>query len=380
MQQRRAILLSLLILLGAGLFALEVEPFDLPIARFAATGGPHAALAQDWTLLFANPAGLADARPQLLASQLGARMTGPLFDIALATLGGGSLIDNFLTVLANNGYQLYTAADLAGPLSFGYVGRGIGFGLFNRSKAVVDAASITNIGVVLQEDILLVGGYSYGLDLGPNHRLEAGLLAKGFARGGLSTTTDALSLATMVSNAMAQPFELQTGIGLDLGLRWVWKPLGLSAGLACRDLYSPVLVNSYSSVQGFIDNPQASSTGSVAGEVPRNLDLGLAWTMPEGGLWGLVDSLSVALDYGHILDLWKPFSRNPILNLGVGVETSFLDIVSLRAGFSEGYLNAGAGLDLSVMKLELAVWGSELGLEPGQRPAFNLMSSLEFSY
>jgi hypothetical protein len=102
--------------------------------------------------------------------------------------------------------------------------------------------------------------------------------------------------------------------------------------------------------------------------------------MPPGGLWGLVDSLTVALDYGHILDLWTPFSRNPILNLGLGVETRFLDIVSLRAGVSEGYPNAGASLDLSVMKLNLAVWGSELGLEPGSRPAFNLMTSLEFSY
>ena len=385
MKQHILAVLALSTLAIPALSALDVEPFDIPIARFAAMGGPHAALGDDWSLLFANPAGLADAKPQLLASQLSARMTGPLFDIALATLGNSSfasnaLINSFVKVLANNGYQLYTAADVAGPLSFGYVGDGIGFGLFNRTHVVVDAASITNIGILAQEDILLVGGYAYGINLGKSHRIEAGLLAKGFARGGISTTTDALSLADIVTNYMNQPFELETGIGIDLGLRWVWLPTGLSAAVVCRDVYSPVLVNSYTSVQGFISNPQTSALGSVAGEIPRNLDVGLAWSMPPGGLWGLVDSLTVAVDYGHILDLWTPFSRNPILDLGLGVETRFLDIVSLRAGISEGYPNAGASLDLSVMKLNLAVWGSELGLEPGSRPAFNLMTGFEFSY
>ena len=364
----------------SGLSALDIEPFDIPLARFSAMGGPHAAIADDWTLLFANPAGLADAKPQLIASQIGAQVTGPLFDIALATLGGGSLIDNFVKVLANNGYQLYTAGDAVGPLSFGYIGKGIGFGLFNRTHAVVDAASITNIGVLAQEDILLVGGYAYGFNIGKDHRVEAGLLAKGFARGGVSTTTDVLSLAAIMSKFMEQPFQLQTGIGIDLGLRWTWQPIGLSAGLACRDIYSPVLVNSYSSVQGFMTNPQASSLGSISAAVPTDLDLGLAWSMPEGGLWGLLDSLTIAADYGHILQLWKKFSRNPILNLGLGVETRFLDIVSLRIGMAEGYPNAGASLDLSVMRLNLAVWGSELGLEPGSRPAFNMMTSLEFTY
>ena len=372
--------LAMSVLVAPMLAALDVEPFDIPVARFASMGGSHAALADDWTLLFANPAGLADVKPQLVASQLSAKVTGPLFDIALATLGGGSLIDNFVKVLANNGYQLYAAGDIAGPLSFGYVGDGIGFGLFNRTHAVVDAASITNIGILAQEDILLVGGYAYGLDLGKSHRVEAGLLAKGFARGGITSTTDALSLATIFNKVMDQPFQLQTGIGIDLGLRWIWKSTGLSAGIACRDLYSPVLVNSYTSVQGFVTNPQAASKGSVPASIPRNLDVGFAWSMLPGGLWDLVDSLTVAADYGHILDLWKPFSPNPILNLGLGVETRFLDIVSLRIGLAEGYPNAGASLDLAVMKLNLAVWGSELGLEPGSRPAFNLMTGLEFSY
>lgn len=379
MKQRLVAGTILSLALAGGLAAQAVAPFNLPITRFVAMGGAHAALADDWSLLFANPAGLADAKPRFIAAQIGAKATGPLFDIGTAFLGSGSMLTNFTTVLANNDYKLYAAADLAGPLSFGYVGKSIGFGLFNRTHAVVDAAGISNINIKAEEEVLLVGGYAFGIDLGKYNRIEAGILAKGFARGGISKNADALALMNIVSNYMQQPFTLTTGIGIDLGLRWAWTA-GLSAGLVCRDLYSPVLLSSYSSVQGFIDNPQAAHGADTTGTIPRDLDFGLAWSMPPGGLWGLVDSLVIALDYSRILDLLEPYARNPILNIGLGVETRILDIVSLRAGITEGYPNAGASLDLAVMKLDLSVWGSELGQEPGARSAFNLMSTLEFSY
>ncbi len=363
----------------SGLAALDVAPFLVPVTRFAAMGGSHAALADDWSLLFANPAGLSRAKPEFLAAQIGVKATGPLFDIGTAILGGGSLLDNFATVLKANNYKLLAAADIAGPLSFGYIGKGIGFGLFNRSQALVDAASISSIKIRASEDILLVGGYAFGFDIGKFNRVDFGILAKGFARGTLAKTADALALTNIVSTYMELPFSLATGIGVDVGLRWAWTE-GLSAGLVCRDLYSPVLTSNYKTVQGFIDSPEKTLESTSKDTVPRNLSLGLAWAMPPDGFFGLVDSLIIAIDYSRILDLLTPYSRNPILNLGLGVETRILDIVSLRAGLYEGYPNAGASLDLSVMKLDVSVWGSELGQEPGSRPSFNLMSTLEFSY
>ncbi|MFZ4617332.1 MAG: hypothetical protein ACOYM2_14200 [Rectinemataceae bacterium] len=362
-----------------GVMALDIDPFTIPVARFGAMGGSHVALADDWSLMFANPAGLASVPPRFLAAQVGARASGPLFDIALALLGGGSMIDNFVGVLARNDYKLYSAVDVAGPLSFGYVGKGLGFGLFNRTHAIVDAASLTSVKIAAQEDVLLIGGYAFGVNIGNWSRFEAGLLAKGYARGGLVSTQDALSLVNIVSSYMAQPFSLETGIGVDFGLRFSTS-IGLAFGLACRDLYSPVLQSRYSSVQGFMDNPEASLVKSIPGEVARQLDGGISWSMPAGGFWGLVDSFVVAIDYRRILDLLETFPRNPALNLGIGVESRFLDIISVRAGLSEGYPTAGASLDLSVMRLDLSVWGSELGLEPGARPSFNLMTTLDFSY
>lgn len=382
MTQRLVAACFLSVSLLTSLIGQEIARFSLPNARFAAMGGPHAALADDWSLLFANPAGLASAKSQFIAAQVGIQATGPLFDIGLALLGGGDMLKNFTTVLANNNYKLYTAGDFAGPLSFGYIGKGIGFGLFNRTHAVVDAVGISNVSILAEEDVLMVGGYAFGFDIGKDHHLEFGLLAKGFGRGGISSTLDALALMDIVSSYMDQRFSLATGIGIDTGFRYSWSSTGLSLGIVCRDLYSPALVSSYSSVTGFIEDPSNSieKNKSATVDLPRDLAVGLAWSMPPGSFWGLVDSFVVAMDYVRILDLFQPFTRNPVLNLGLGVETRILDIVSLQAGVSEGYPNAGASLDLSVMKLNLAVWGSELGLEPGSRPAFNLMSAFEFSY
>jgi hypothetical protein len=381
MKHRSLTSAALALLLAGGLAAQSIAPFSIPLSRFGSMGGAHAALADDWSLLFANPAGLASAKPRLLAAQLGVRASGPLFDIGLALLGGGSMVGNVMNVLKTNNYKLSAGADIAGPLSFGYVGKGIGFGLFNRSRMLVDASGISTIRLVAEEDVLLVGGYAFGLNFGPDNRVEAGILAKGFARGGIDKTMDALALLGIVSDFMQKPFGLTTGIGIDLGVRWA-GPLGLSAGLVCRDLYSPIQISSYSTLAGFIADPTAvlvPSLGKTA-NLYRDLDLGFAWTMPDGGFWGLVDSFVVSLDYSRILDLFQQFTRNPVLNLGLGVESRILDIVTLRAGLNEGYPNMGVSLDLVALRLDLAVWGSELGLEPGSRPSFNMMTALEFSY
>jgi hypothetical protein len=50
------------------------------------------------------------------------------------------------------------------------------------------------------------------------------------------------------------------------------------------------------------------------------------------------------------------------------------------AGFNEGYFSAGLGLDLTIFRLSLTMFGSELSTEPGLRPVYNLILGLEFRY
>lgn len=49
-------------------------------------------------------------------------------------------------------------------------------------------------------------------------------------------------------------------------------------------------------------------------------------------------------------------------------------------GIKECYPSAGVGLDLSIVNLDVSIFGSELGLQPGSVPQYNMALSLSFDY
>jgi hypothetical protein len=381
---RAAALGAALLLAAAPTFAADsLDPFAFPSPRELSMGGSHVALADDYTVLLANPAGLAAAPREVIAADLGLRLAGPVFDLLDIFVNGGSDIQTAaMDFLAASGYKLYAGLDLSGPLAVGYVGKGLGFGLFNKTSVRIDAASATSIGVFATEDVLLSGGYAFRFELGGGHLLDLGLGAKGFVRGNVGSKMDILSVAAMFDDPLAivnQDFTLATGIGFDLGTRWSWR--SLAAGLVCRDVFSPALVSTYSSLDGFLNDPSGSRAGDPSYlAVDRKLEAGFAWTPEIGILQRFIDSFAVAVDYRDILAFLEPGSRNPILNVGLGVEARLLEIVALRAGVNEGLLSAGAGIDMGFLKFGVSVLGTELGREPGYRPTYNLVADFSFRF
>ena len=370
------------VLLLVPLFSAEasVAPFTVPSAREDALGGQHAALADDFSLLLSNPASLASAKPQLFAAQLGLLASGPIFDIANLVLAGGDQIEtDLVNLLAANNYKLYAGFDMAGPLSFGYVGEGLGFGLFNTTSFSLNAASISSVKVDLHEDVLVVGGYAYRFNLGGGHALDAGLLAKGFVRGAISEEKGLFEVESLMDPTalLSSPFTLTTGIGLDAGLRWNWEER-VAVGLVCRDAYSPALVSTYGDISSFISNPASSLSSTVYSKIDPNLALGASWSPDLGALGHYVDGLTLAADYSDILDLFSPLPRNAILNVGIGAEVRLLEIMTVRLGIKEALLQAGMGFDLGGTRVSATAFGRELGLEPGSRPIYNLLISFEF--
>jgi hypothetical protein len=103
--------------------------------RAAGMGGYHAALADDLTSLFSNPAGFQSVQPVLRISQITFGLSGPLFDIAgivMDVLAGA----DFATLLLQPEVQalvngLYAGVNTIGPVALGYVGGGLGVGIFN---------------------------------------------------------------------------------------------------------------------------------------------------------------------------------------------------------------------------------------------------------
>jgi hypothetical protein len=351
-------------------FGETIEPFVMPSARSGGMGGTHAAFADDFYTLFTNPAALIDVEEQFSAAELTVSMYGPLFELfdMLSDYSNGDLD---LSGIAPGAVGF----DLAGPVALGWVGRRMGLGVFSRTKTDVKMTS-SKVKPVLSGEILLLGGYSFRLIDQPKHVLDGGFLAKGFYRGMVNMEASVFDAGNIISDFMGNPYETHLGMGLDLGLRYTFLE-DLAVGLVCFDAYSPALVTSYNSLSDYRD--KSASDSSYATVRPR-LNLGVSYRIHSDFLDRYISNLVVMLDYNDFLDLAALIPRNPILNIGLGAELRLLRVLSLRLGISDALPAAGFGLDLKYLKLDFAIHGKELGLDPGVRPTYAIDLGLLFRY
>jgi len=383
-------LLALVLLLSltgtGGLFAQSTGDVEITSARAAALGGFHAGLADDVDTLFANPAGFRSAGPQMLVAELTAGLSGPIFDIASVMIEGTG--SDPADLLASGSVQellanLYAAAHLLGPLSFAYVGNGLGFGFFSRTMlGFTTVGTVPTIYVNFREEFDFCGGYALRIPLPEswNSSLDLGVLIRATMSGTSSSERDTLSFFEGLSDPAALllggPFRMGVGIGADVGLRYAYKDV-FALGVVGRDLYAPRLYFDYTSIDGFFGSEVGTRS---TGLEPIDLSAGLMWAPPLGSLARYISQLKLMLDYSDILDfLTHPAtSTNPILHVGLGAELVLLDVLSLRGGFAQGLFSAGLGLDLSLFTLNLSMFGAELSPEPGLRPVFNFVLGLQF--
>ena len=377
--KRTVAILVALALLPLAASAQSVAPFRMPSTRMAALGGPHAASVNGVDSIFENPAGFASEDSELSIASLVINPSGPVFDIAGIILGGNDLETGLISLLDSSG-RLYVSADVLGPLAFAYSGKGLGFGLFNTSNVTVNASSLMTVKYSVSEEFLLVGGYAYRFSLGERQTLDVGVMPKGFIRAAIADSkslSDVVDMASDPGSLLGSPFTMTSGLGIDIGLRWSYDDL-LAIGLVARDAYSPAMVTKYTGYQVFIDSPSSGVTTNAL--VPADLSLGFAYSPRSSLLSAMGARVLVLLDYTNILDLFRVLPRNPILNVGLGLEATLLEILSVRAGIKDALPTAGLGIDLSFCTFSLAMYGKELGIEPGSRPVYNLLVSFEFRY
>lgn len=385
MKRITTILLLCLFLLPLG--AQDIDPVRTLSPKAAALGGMHAAYSSGLDAIFGNPASFANSDAEFFVARLAANLSGPVFDIANAIFSGNTDPLTMIPGLVDDKGRLFMRADIDGPLAFGYVGKGLGFGLFNRSVVSLDARSLLSGYLDMYEEIILTGGYAHRFELG-SHYLDLGISAKGFVRMGYSMSGPLTDLTTALGLAISSPelldtsvpFRTVTGLGLDLGILWT-APFGLSVGLVSRDAYSPALVTTYSSFKDFREDPSSTKLEGPDGALaPADLSLGLSYRLPFRFLRDLGTSVVIMADYNNFLNLLEPIPRNAILNMGIGLEATIMEVLSVRLGLNDALPALGFGLDLNAFKFSLAMYGRELGLDPGSRPVYNLLISIDFSY
>lgn len=345
-------------------------------AKTAGYAGDHSALEAGFDTLGTNPAALAYVTKEWSFSRIAARVSGPLFDIP-SVMQSDDIATGILDLVARN-KGIYFGANITGPLAFGKVDKNFGFGVFNRSITTADIPSLTNATILAGEEFLLTGGYGITLYEKDKQSIAAGIQLKGFFQTFLMEKGTSLTVLNAFTHFQVNdlPTVLSTGFGLDTG--FMYRNGAFNAGLTCKDLYTPVFTTKYTDFTAFKTGKSGSSV--AAARLDPYLSAGIEYAFPVPNTWITLTGWKVMADYRDVLDLFKPVYRNPILNVSIGTEAVLLDIISLRAGLNETYLSTGIGLDLTLFQIDLAMYGSELGIDPGKRPLLNIDFSLSFQY
>jgi hypothetical protein len=376
MHSLRKTALVIIIALCAVTFNLQaVEPsVELLSPRDAALGGRHVALTDTFSSLVNNPAGFYTAPEQLSITEITIGLKGPMFSLADAIIGG-EMSD--LSELING---IYAGLDLLGPLSFGYIGEGLGFGVYNQTNLRMWSNNSLTANVRAWDDIVLTGGYAYRMPFsGDVQALDAGVLLKGGFRGTIDGGISVVDIMDLnVDTLLDEPFRFTSFIGMDLGLRysvggkWVF-------GMVGRDVYTPTLTNEYADYNDFIDGV-APTSDNLYDTMQFKLDLGIMYR-PQADLSRYsISDIKILFDYRDLLDFWiyPELSTNPLLHISFGTEVTVMEILDVRVGFAEGLFAAGLGLDLNHFTMNVAAFGTERSTEPGLAPVYNLQLGLEF--
>jgi hypothetical protein len=364
--------------LSAALSADEkrMAPLGFPSTAANGMGGPHVAYTSDIYALFVNPAALQWAN-QTSVFELSGAVIGPLGK--LAKFGSGMMdavenadnIDPLLDII--EGGKLSLGMDIRGPFSAGYAANGLGFGLFSRT--FVDARVIgTDIDAVGYVDMMLPFGMAFNVLRLRDHELAAGFTLKPFVR----VLADLeMSVLDFVGNSDAltnAAIPVLGGLGGDLGLLYRFKR-DLAAGLTLGDPFT------FGARMG---NISGASSHKIY-RVPFSLNLGAAYTFRLASVWktaprALQSAYVAAMMDWHGMNnvfTWNDrIHRNPILDLGMGAEFGFFNFLKLRVGLRDMLPMIGLGLEPRVFKFNVALYGKELGNEPGVNSAMALDLSI----
>jgi hypothetical protein len=363
-------------LFAGGLYENEMIPFTVPSARNYGMGGPHAAYTDDINSLFINPGAFVTAN-QFSAAELSVGVQGDIFGLQDALSGGDDVSGSLLSWVEKTEGKIPLGADIRGPLAFGKVGNGWGWGAFDRIYLDMRLVGST-ISVGLYGDLMGNVGYAFRVLNKGVHTVDVGAQGKAFGRYFIETGK--IRILEMASGDIENltkkttPFLILGG-GIDIGAQYRFLD-NLTGALAVTDLFTlgyaaPMSLPGIGSGSGTPD--------SYVAYVKPRINLGVSYKVFENSLvtWVLM------ADYRDLINLFqqnKYQSTNGVLNLSIGTEVILWDLVSFRLGMNEMLPAVGIGIDAKVLKLDAAIYGKELGNEPGKLSTYGLELGILFRY
>ena len=364
-------------------FTYELAMPEIRHARIDALGGKHISDTSWYYSFLTNPGNIGLMGKKSLYPGLTGGIGGPIqyaeeMLSAIENMGDGSSdsINTLAEILSKN-KGLDLDAVISGPIQFGSVKNNFGWGFFNQTYVIANIPSINYLEGLVGNESLLRFGFALPIPLG------IGKLSIGGAIDLVNRVEG--KLETSLINAMSGdsfdgliPLYTSFGFGLDAGATLSLLNF-ITVGLVWDDAVSGYFTSRSSDIGSGEIEPDASYQAFNFG---WKFDLGASVSVPGVNIFtlGIISSLNVMLDLHDVIGMMvnDPKKRNPILDVSLGTEAVLFKTISLRLGIHEMYPSAGIGARFGAFNLDAAIFGRELGLEPGTRPQLNLAISLEF--
>ena len=393
---KKILTILLCLLISVSLFAVE----DV---RSKGMGGYHVTDYSDIYTIKKNPASLAFSGKHKLILNIQIDAAGPLQDIyevgedvlastenyddsensdeeASSTEASEELVTKVTSLIEkNNGFA--TSSNISPLLNFGFSNKGFGFLASTDIYTDINIPSVTNVGLNVGFNGNAEFGYGFNFDLGAND-IAVGVSADFFSnlvnvgfKGSLTQLLGESESEEETDILDTLPITSMKGFSITSGLHYRYADF-LNVGIVWNNMISStntanVLIDPETEEVKFdFDNGTKSKLDS-------KLAVGFGVKVPINFI---ITSMNIYVDHENILDLFvsDKIVKNPILGLNAGVEAVLLKAFSFRLGINESYLAAGVGVRLGSFNIETAVYGSELGLEPGDRPQLNTSISVSF--
>ncbi|MES2965691.1 MAG: hypothetical protein V4760_17550 [Bdellovibrionota bacterium] len=315
-------------------------------------GGAYTAVVMDSDSLFYNPAGL--------SRHSGFSWT--VFDPGVGIGGADSIQDAQSVIQSNSGNMADKLGALYGKKIFAsgmaksaVILPGIAFAGFGNGQAQFNlhnpAATTMNLNYF----------FDYGFALGTGFSLIPGIWHHGVVvrrvnRTGTNLPLGPATLADLDFAALESEFKRRgTGYGLDYGsVITIPGPVSPAFSLVYRDI-------------GYTAFTHEEGAGSPPRQEPE-IVLGASLKIDA-----LIASITPAIDYR--------FAQRSDIQMGkklhIGLEVS-LPLIDFRAGLNQGYYTLGAGMNLGVLRADVATYGVELGEFPGQLEDRRYMAQVTF--
>ena len=362
-------------------FSYELAMPEIRHARIDALGGKHISDTSWYYSFLTNPGNIGLMGKKSLYPGLTVGIGGPIKYtqdiIAIAKdMENDDSISSLAKILSENkGLDLDLV--ISGPIQFGSVKNNFGWGFFNQTYLIANAPSISYLEGLVGNESLLRFGYALPIPLGIG-KLSVGGAVDLVNRVEGKILTSVTNLMSDNSEEMPLPLYTSFGFGLDVGATLSLLNF-ITVGLVWDDAVYGYFTSKSSDISSGEIEPDASYQ---AFNFDWKFNLGASVSVPSVNVFtlGVISSLNVMLDLHDVIGMMvnDPKKRNPILDMTLGAEAVLFKTISLRLGLHEMYPSAGIGARFGAFNLDAAIFGRELGLEPGSRPQLNLAFSLEF--